>query len=73
MMDFSILQLTSLFVGTVVFLLHTTRVNDKVNKLNGDCHQLQLELEDAQSRVLELANELENMKSKMQQISALTS
>ena len=73
MMDFSILQLTSLFVGTVVFLLHTTQVNNKVYKLNDDCHQLMVELEDAQNRVVELTTELENLKSKMEQINALTS
>ena len=73
MMDFSILQLTSLFVGTVVFLLHTTQVNHKVYKLNDDFHQLMVELEDAQNRVVELTTELENLKSKMEQINALTS
>ena len=57
-MPFILLQMTSVFVGTVVFLLHSTNVNKKMEALKIENELLRSEIQDVLTQNSQLRSDL---------------
>jgi cell division protein FtsB len=65
--------MTSVFVGTVVFLLHSTNVNKKMEALKAENELLRAEIEDVITQNSKLRSELSIALDSIERIKDITS
>ena len=67
------LQMASVFIGTVVFLLHATNVKKKIDCAESEIVQLRDELTLSNKQVDVLNNEIYNLRLKLNEINMISS
>jgi hypothetical protein len=71
-MPFIMLQMASVFVGTIIFLLHSTNVNKKIDYAETENTHLRDELTDASIQIEQLQTEISSLKLKLAEINSIS-
>ena len=72
-MPFIMLQMASVFVGTVLFLLHSTNVNKKIDCAELEIIQMRDELAESSKEIDNLKDEILTLKLKLTEINMISS
>ena len=72
-MPFIMLQMASVFVGTVLFLLHSTNVKKKIDCAELEIIEMRDELTRSNNQVNRLNDEIYNLKIKLNEINMISS